>query len=270
MRKTTFVHPHVLALIASLGLGGHPAQFPIAPGSSAQDAVDGFAARSFKAASGLTMPYRLFVPSEDARKQPLPLVVYLHGGGGIGTDNLRQISGGNTNGTHAWTTAEAQRKHPAFVLAPQLPPDQQWGAPAADALSPYAEVALEIVGALSREFGIDATRIYLTGQSLGGRGTWDIISKRPTLFAAAVPLCGDGNASRIVAARAVPVWAFHGANDPVVPVTGSRELVAALQRAGSPVKYTEYPDMAHNVWTRAYAEPELAGWLFSQRSARVP
>jgi predicted peptidase len=136
-----------------------------------------------------------------------------------------------------------------------------------DALSPYAEAALEIVAAVSREFAIDSSRIYLTGQSLGGRGTWDIISKRPDVFAAAVPLCGDGNTSRIVAARNVPIWVFHGANDPLVPVAGSREMVAALQRAGSPVKYTEYPDVEHNVWTRAYVDPELHEWLFRQRRA---
>jgi predicted peptidase len=235
--------------------------------SAAQDAVDGFVARSFKAASGVTMPYRLFVPELAARKQPLPLVVYLHGGGGIGTDNLKQISGGNANGTHVWTTADAQRTRPAFVLAPQLPENQAWAVPATDALSAYAQAALEIVATLSREFAIDSSRIYLTGQSLGGRGTWDIISKRPDVFAAAVPLCGDGSASRIVAARGVPIWAFHGAKDPLVPVAGSRDLVAALQRAGSPVKYTEYPDVEHNVWTRAYVDPQLHEWLFRQRRA---
>src|SRR5687768_721050 len=266
MRRTAFVAVLAFApaLIASAGLSW---QAHAPSDNAAQAAVDGFVARSFKAASGVTMPYRLFVPAEDARKQPLPLVVYLHGGGGVGTDNLKQISGGNANGTHVWTTADAQRKHPAFVLAPQLPENQQWGAPATDALSAYAEAALEIVAALSREFAIDARRIYLTGQSLGGRGTWDIISKRPDMFAAAVPLCGDGSRSRVAAARRLAIWVFHGAQDPLVPVTGSRELVAALRAVGSPVKYTEYPDVGHDVWTRAYVDPALADWLFGQRRA---
>ena len=237
----------------------------MAPAVAAQDAVDGFQARSFKAPTGTTMPYRLFVPESGARKTPLPLIVYLHGGGGVGADNLKQISGGNATGTHVWTTPEAQRKHPAFVLAPQMREGLQWAAPSSAALSASAETVLELIPSLSREFAIDPDRLYLTGQSLGGYGTWDIISKRPDSFAAAVPLRGGGDASRILAARRIAIWAFHGAKDEVVPVSGSRDLVAALKRAGSPVKYTEYPDGGHNVWLRAYVEPDLADWLFSQR-----
>lgn len=240
----------------------------VAPAAvQAQDVVDGFVARSFKGSDGVSMPYRVFIPDDEARKKPLPLVVYLHGGGGAGADNLKQISGGNTLGTHTWTTPEAQRKHPAYVLAPQLPQGEQWAHPASEALSPHADVVRQMIAALTREFSLDADRIYLTGQSLGGQGTWDIISKRVDLFAAAVPLCGNGNASRVAAARRMPIWVFHGAQDPVVPVTGSRQLVAALRAAGSPVKYTEYPDVGHNVWTRAYVDPALADWLFSQRRA---
>jgi predicted peptidase len=233
--------------------------------SVAQDVVDGFVARSFKAASGVTMPYRLFIPQADVRKKPLPLIVYLHGSGGVGTDNIKQISGGNATGTHVWTTAGAQRRHPAFVLAPQLTEERQWGPTEADALSPFEEAVLEIVAAVSAEFAIDASRLYLTGQSLGGRGTWGLVSKRPDVFAAAVPLCGNGSATRVVAARRLPIWVFHGAKDELVPVSASRDLVAALQRVGSPVKYTEYADVGHNVWTRAYLEPGLPDWLFSQR-----
>ena len=237
----------------------------MAPAAFAQNADDRFVARSFKTPTRTTMPYRLFIPEADARKKPLPLIVYLHGGGGVGADNLKQISGGNTTGTHVWTTPEAQRKHPAFVVAPQMPEGQQWAMPSSDALSASAQTVLELIAALSREFAIDPDRVYLTGQSLGGYGTWDIISKRPDLFAAAVPLCGGGDPSRILAARRMAIWTFHGAKDEVVPVSGSREMVTALKRAGSPVKYTEYPDAGHNVWTLAYVEPTLAEWLFSQR-----
>lgn len=236
--------------------------------AAGQDVVDGFAGRVLETVSGTSMPYRLFVPDPAARVRPLPLIVYLHGSGGAGRDNLKQISGGNTNGTRVWTRSEVQGRHPAFVVAPQLPDDEQWAAPGIDALAPYAAFVVELVASLSKEFRIDADRIYLTGQSRGGRGTWDIISKRPDLFAAAVPLCGDGNPSRVIAARLVPIWAFHGARDETIPVTGSRELVAALRAAGSTVKYTEYPDAGHNVWTVAYMERELPDWLFAQRRGR--
>jgi predicted peptidase len=251
----------------SLRLFAAVASLVLAPSAAGAPDVDGFAARSFKGANGVTMLYRLFIPSAEPRKTPLPLVVYLHGSGGIGDDNLKQISGGNATGTHVWTTPDAQRRHPTYVLAPQLPQGEQWRAPGSGALSSHAEALVQLIAALTREFFLDPDRVYLTGQSLGGGGTWDIISKRPDLFAAAVPLCGDGNPSRVAGARRLAIWAFHGAQDPLVPVTGSRDLVAALRAVGNPVKYTEYADVGHDVWTRAYVDPALADWLFGQRRA---
>ena len=115
-----------------------------------QDVVEGFTGRTFTAANGETMPYRLFIPDAGARKDRLPLVLYLHGGGGVGTDNRKQISGGNTNGTHTWTTPEAQRRHPAFVLAPQLRENRPSQPGRADAWAPSLEAVLELVAAVSR------------------------------------------------------------------------------------------------------------------------
>jgi predicted peptidase len=124
---------------------------------------------------------------------------------------------------------------------------------------------IELLDSLSREFPIDRDRVYLTGQSLGGYGTWDLVTKRPALFAAAVPLCGAGAVSRAGAARGVPIWAFHGAKDPVVPVAGSRDMVAALRAVSGTVKYTEYPDIRDDVWTVAYVEHDLPDRLFEQK-----
>jgi predicted peptidase len=236
--------------------------------NAAQADVDGFLQRTFTGTRIREMPYRLFVPAERERSRPLPAVVYLHGSGGAGTDNIKQISGGNTRGTHLWISREVQAQHPAFVIAPQLPGDNLWSAPNSDDLAPYAHAVVELLASLSKEFAIDPERIYLVGQSRGGRGTWDLIAKRPDLFAAAVPVCGDGNTTRIMTARDVPVWAFHGAKDDTVPVIGSREMTAALRAAGGTVKYTEYPDAGHDVWTLAFAEPGLPEWLFSQKRRR--
>lgn len=233
--------------------------------ATGQEVVDGFAGRVHDGTSGISMPYRLYVPDQRARARRLPLIVYLHGAGGAGNDNLRQISGGNTAGTRLFTSTAMQAKHPAFVVAPQLPGQNRWSAPDSDMPAPYASLVLELVERLSKEFIIDADRIYVMGQSLGGRGAWDLVSKRPRVFAAAVPLCGDGNTQRVRAARSVAIWAFHGAKDPVVPVAGSREMVAALRAVASPIKYTEYADVEHDVWTRAFAEPELPEWLFAQK-----
>jgi predicted peptidase len=231
----------------------------------AQD-VDGFVARGFKGANGVTLPYRLFVP-ERKTGGSLPAIVYLHGAAGAGTDNLKQITGGNTLGTHVWTTKEMQARYPAFVIAPQAPVGERWSTTTLQ-LAPSASLALELLTSLSKEFSIDADRIYLIGQSLGGFGTWDLVTKRPELFAAAVPLCGGGDPARVPAARNVPIWVFHGEADQTVPVVRSREMVAALRAAGSAVKYTEYPTVGHNVWTVAFAERELPDWLFAQRRKR--
>ena len=233
--------------------------------ASAQETRDGFRARVFTGASGIDMPYRLFIPKAYDTGGPFPMVMYLHGGGGAGADNVKQISGGNTNGTHIWTTPENQAKHPSFVVAPQLPGSNRWNNPDPVSLSKYAQLATELVRTLRQEFNIDPARIYLTGQSRGGWGTWDIITKRPDLFAAAIPLCGGGNPSAAAAIRDLPIWAFHGARDSTVPVERSREMVEALQQFGSKVKYTEYPEVAHAVWEKAYFELELIDWLFAQR-----
>lgn len=240
----------------------------IASPAHSHDAVDSFVARTFARAHEASLSYRLYVPAARSRRQPLPAIIFLHGIAGSGSDNLAQITGGNRPGSHFWTTSTAQSRHPAFVIAPQLPPEHTWSAADSTELSPYASLVLQLLDQLSKEYAIDANRIYVVGQSLGGQGVWDLISKHPERFAAAVPLCGSGNPGRIAEARSVAVWAFHGALDPVVSVDGSRVLVAALRAAGASVQYTEYPDVGHEVWNRAFADPQLADWLFSQRRTR--
>jgi predicted peptidase len=121
---------------------------------------------------------------------------------------------------------------------------------------------------------LDPARLYLIGLSMGGYGVWDVLSRQPQRFAAAVPICGgaaEAQADLICAAK-VPVWAFHGVLDPVVPVERSRKIVTALRRCGGParVRYTEYADVAHDAWLRAFAEPELWPWLFAQRNPNNP
>lgn len=224
-----------------------------------------FAPRTF-ARDGKVMPYRLFVPDEAARRQPLPLVVWLHGASGLGTDNLRQITeGGNDLGSRLWVRPDIQAKFPSFVVAPQMPTTQMWGFPASEKLTAYGQLAVDLIDALAREFPIDRQRIYVVGQSMGGIGVWDLISKRPEIFAAAVPVCATANPQHMAAAAGVKVWMFHGAKDTAMPVTAAREAVAAFQAAGGAIKYTEYSDIGHEVWTRAFAEPELPAWLFAQR-----
>jgi predicted peptidase len=227
-----------------------------------------FEARSYK--SDWTMPYRLFRPATNKR---VPLVLYLHGSGGLGDDNLKQLGLGNIFGTRIWLLPENQERNPCYVVVPQT--DRGWArydlsqqsdgsAKMLPGLGDGTRVALEIVAALCREFQIDEDRIYVTGQSMGGAGTWHMTAQRPKLFAAAVACCGSPTLEDATQSIATPLWNFHGDADPSVPVTVSRERIAALRKAGGHPLYTEYASVGHNVWEWAYTEPELIKWVFSQ------
>jgi predicted peptidase len=231
-----------------------------------------FEARTFK--SDWSMPYRIFAPKATGR---LPLVVYLHGSGGLGTDNEKQMGLGNVFGTRVWALPENQKEFPCFVLAPQT--DRGWvryGAPSAGdsvarvapGLGDGARVAFELIDALRRELPIDAGRIYITGQSMGGAGVWHMTAQRPGFFAASVLCCGTQPADAAVASIKTPLWAFHGDADETVPVSVTRERIAAMRKAGAHPHYTEYAGVGHNVWQWAYTEPALLRWVFAQRSGR--
>ena len=218
-----------------------------------------------------TMPYRLFRPSASGR---LPLVVYLHGSGGLGTDNVKQMGLGNVFGTRVWALPENQKEFPCYVIAPQT--DRGWaryGAPSAGdsvarlvpGLGDGARVALDIIDALRKQLPIDSQRIYLTGQSMGGAGVWHLMAHRPRSFAAAVVCCGSRTTENAADAIGTPVWNFHGDADNTVPVSVSRNRIAALRKAGGHPLSTEYAGVGHNVWEWAFTEPALVRWMFSKR-----
>jgi predicted peptidase len=130
---------------------------------------------------------------------------------------------------------------------------------------PHVAALLEPLNDLRSELRIDPSRVYLVGQSLGGFGVWDLIARHPDLFAAAVPLCGGGDPKRILSARDVAVWAFHGAKDATVLPSRSREMIGALRTVNPSVRYTEYADVGHDVWRHAFRERDLPEWMFAQR-----
>jgi predicted peptidase len=225
-----------------------------------------YEARTYK--SDWTMPYRLFRPTATGK---LPLVLYLHGSGGLGDDNQKQLGLGNVFGTRIWLLPENQKKFPCFVVVPQT--DRGWvhydfsqePAKVIPGLGDGARVALELVASLCREFAIDERRIYVTGQSMGGAGTWHMTAQRPKLFAAAVACCGSETSEDAVASLSTPLWNFHGDADKSVPVAFSRDRIAAMRKAGGRPLFTEYAGVDHNVWEWAYTEPELVNWVFAQR-----
>jgi predicted peptidase len=232
-----------------------------------------YEARTHK--SDLMMPYRLFRPEASGK---VPLVLYLHGGGGLGDDNEKQLGVGNVYGTRVWLLPENQKRFPCYVLVPQT--NSGWvrydqseraeGPPKVlPGLGDGARLALEIIDELRREFAhglaIDEHRIYVTGQSMGGSGTWHMTAQRPKFFAAAVACCAAETNEEAAESLDTPLWNFHGDADKNVPVSLSRDRIAALRNAGGHPIYTEYAGVEHNVWQWAYTEPELVKWVFSQR-----
>ena len=230
--------------------------------------VDGFVGRVHTTPTG-AMPYRLFVPQRYDPARKYPLVMWLHGGGGVGTDNLSQIAGDQMQGTRFWTTPAAQAKYPSFVLAPQAG-ELQRGSPVW--LRTNGAQALDVLETVGKEFSLDASRIYVVGQSMGGLGAVSLLFQRPRLFAAAVVLCaqdlrnvGVDDATRAATIAHVPIWGFQGDQDLPHFINGMRTMIAALKNAGGHPRYTEYPGVGHDVWTRAFKEPELLDWVFSNR-----
>lgn len=201
--------------------------------------------------------YLLWLPTGYAHgAQVWPLILFLHGSGERGDDLARVMDYGLPQRlAHGFDL-------PAIVAAPQCPLNGDW--------TLQDDALLALVDDLCATYAIDLRRIYLTGLSMGGRGAWRLAAAHPERFAALVPICGrrpDGvrSAETLCPLCALPIWVFHGAQDQVVPIEESDAMVAALRACGATVRYTIYPDVGHNAWTPAYAEPELYRWLFDQQ-----
>ncbi|MFI5159419.1 MAG: hypothetical protein ACHQF4_11175 [Sphingobacteriales bacterium] len=220
-----------------------------------------FEARMFVNSKGDTLRYRLLKPLNYDAKKRYPLVVSLPYGGQPGTDTIRQIEGAVA--AEALSTDVNREKYPAFIFIPNCPAGSGWGGipnyPSVDTLVYKAIAALDTV------FSIDAKRRYVTGLSRGGYGTWHFICTRPDMFAAAIPVSGSEDPKLAPKIADVAVWAFHGAKDHNVPVSGSRGMIGAMKKAGLKPKYTEYPNEGHNIWYQVSMTPGLWDWLFAQK-----
>ena len=234
----------------------------------AQTAAELTTPEIYKADSGETLNYRIFLPANIPAGKRVPLVFFFHGAGERGDDNLAQLKHGVTD-----LIRYAMTNGPAIVIAPQCPKELQWvntnwSAPShimPSMPSTPMKLALLLLQDKMATLPVDPSRVYVTGVSMGGYGTWDVIQRKPDLFAAAIPICGGGDATRAPSLKNIPIWAFHGDKDTAVPVTRSRDMVAALKACGGKVQYREYPGAGHDVWTRTYADPAVLAWLFSQR-----
>lgn len=243
----------------------------LSPATSAADPRDRFEGREFKSENGGILKYRLLAPKDfkGGDETKYPLVLFLHGAGERGDDNRVQL----IHGMGDFASDEIMAKYPAFVVAPQCPKNQKWANVdwGADSHTMPTEpsdsmrLTLELLESLQKALPIDANRIYITGLSMGGYGTWDALQRRPDLWAAAAPICGGGDPNGAKVMKDIPIWVFHGDQDGAVKVQRSREMVEALKAAGGSPKYTEYPGVGHDSWTATYRNPEFYAWLFAQK-----
>ena len=197
----------------------------------------------------VTMNYLLYLPKDYAQQDSWPLLLFLHGAGERGDDLERVKVHGPPK------LIAAGKEFPFIVVSPQCPSNQWW--------QPHELAALldEIV----EKYKVDQDRVYVTGLSMGGYGTWSLAGFSPDRFAAIVPICGGGDPRTVRRFPHLPVWVFHGAKDSVVPLAASEEMVEALKKVNGNVKFTVYPEADHDSWTEAYNDPELYKWLLEQK-----
>ncbi len=274
----------------------------LASAAAAQPVADQFE-RLERTSNGVTVKYGLFVPDNYDPDVAYPLVMALHGAGERGSD-YRNLTVGDaaTNGLTNWATPSVQDEHPAFVLAPQVPSGLRWSAetdPDQSGFTPVELTTLEILDSIETDYTIDPDRIYVAGLSMGGHGTWDFISRLEGRFAAAVPMSGEGFTSQADDVLHVPIWAFTGETDTVVPPGETRRVIQAMEDLGrepiytncrrSPLGarayncgsigldslaeairqhadliYTSEPSVGHGPWGPWFRHPLLADWLFAQ------
>lgn len=205
-----------------------------------------------KSQGGKALKYLLYLPEgfDDSNTTNYPLVLFLHGGG-EGGDDIQKVK---KNGPPKLIQGGTQ--FPFILVAPQNPSETQfWD----------DQQLIQLLNEVQAELPVDERRIYLTGLSRGAFGAWRLAIQNPNRFAALVPICGGAPLPYIKRIKHVPTWVFHGAKDPVIPISESQRLVDALKSAGSEVKFTIYPEAKHDAWTETYSNPKVIQWMLQQR-----
>lgn len=199
--------------------------------------------------------YLLYLPKDYDEHKPVlwPLVVFLHGRGERGND-LHTLT---RNGIPR--LLKEGQEFPFIVVSPQCPADTRW----VERIS----LLTGFVEDMMSRFAVDANRVYCTGISMGGFGTWALVIANPNLFAAIMPICGGGEPQQVCAIKHVPVWTFHGDKDSTVPIGRTEEMVNALKTCGGNVQFTVYPGVGHDSWTQTYNNPQVFSWLLEHTRA---
>ena len=198
------------------------------------------------------MNYLLYLPEgygkEENKDKKWPVIMFLHGSGERGSDLGRVKVHGPPKIVEQ---ADRKKDFPFIVVSPQCPEGKWW----------EPEVLVALLDDVAATYAVDTDRVYLTGLSMGGFGTWETATAYPDRFAAIAPICGGGNKYRVPALKDVPTWVFHGEDDGAVPIAASEEMVNALKTAGGDVQFTRYPGVGHDSWTPTYDNPELYAWF---------
>ena len=221
----------------------------------AEDAVKtGFVKKTFKNADDSTSPYIVFVPHGYDGKKEFPVILFLHGAG--------ETKGGTKEPVEQGIGTAIKKQEKTFPFITIIPQAEKfgWGADTGN-----GKRAVAMLDEVLKEYKTDAKRVYLTGLSMGGMGTFSLAAAHPDRWAAIVPICGRGDVKTAEKFKDIPCWCFHGDADTSVVVAGSRDMMEALKKAGGTPKYTEYPKVGHNSWDMAYAEKELFPWLLEQK-----
>jgi len=230
-----------------------------------------FGKATFEASNGINLPYRIFVPEDYSTDYAYPVVLVLHGAGERGNNNTSQLSNMIPN----LFKDKASPFYHAIVVAPQCPENMQWvDTPWANGnylmkrvpISQPMTAAVELLDYIVEKYSVNPDRQYVTGLSMGGFGTWDLLMRYPDRFAAAIPYCGAGDPKQAEILKDIPIWTFHDTTDNIVPCKGTQAMVKAIQEAGGTlITYTETAKYGHDVWTPGSLTEGLFDWLFAQR-----
>ncbi len=224
----------------------------------------------YKSASGESLNYRIYLPADYNKSKKYPLVLLLHGAGERGDNNKSQLVHGATD----IMTYSINHNEPIIFVAPQCPRGQQWvNVPWGAASHTMPEkpsdsmgLAIELLDDVLESYSIDSSRIYVTGLSMGGYGAWDIIQRKPEVFAGALVVCGGGDTAQASKLINMPILVTHGELDGVVKTHRARDMVAAIKEAGGKkVRYIEYKGVRHNVWKPVYSDEKNIKWLLGQQ-----
>jgi len=235
-----------------------------------------FEKKTYVGPMGQVLPYRILYPEGFDKTKKYPLVLFLHGAGERGNDNEKQL----THGAKLFLADENRKQYPAIVIFPQCPAESFWSTVKIDNTKTPREFtfdytrkpnvplvsAIEVVKQVMTAGSVDKKRVYIAGLSMGGMGTFEALYHYPKMFAAALPICGGGDATHYdKRIKKTSFWVFHGAVDAVVDVKYSRQMVERLKQLKADVRYSEYPDVNHNSWDNAFAEPDFMKWMFDHK-----